>query len=39
MGWRGVGRMTFVPNNVSPDTLKLSIEELLMEFIHKANKQ
>lgn len=31
--------MTFVPNNVSPDTLKLSSAELLMEFMHKASKE
>lgn len=27
----GVGDMTFVPNNESPDTLKLCIAELLMK--------
>lgn len=31
--------MTFVPNNVSPDTLDISAAELLMEFMHKAKSR
>lgn len=31
----GVGDMTFVPNNESPDTLKLCIAELLMKLYTK----
>lgn len=31
--------MTFVLNNSSPDTLKLSTAELLIECMHKAGKK
>lgn len=31
--------MTFVPSNVSPDTLNLISKETLMKFIHKASKE